>query len=543
MASIRIKIGLRRFLVSSSNEGVGDEPYLWPFYFRIDGRVLDSPHDQAKLPLFAPPGRHGNISELTVVNVADWETELEPGVLTINGLWKNCMVGVGVAFLEEDGTSDGTLAEAHAAAVKEVQRQADLLLQQALGEMKFPDDFALDQNRLEKAIISRVLLPTFGEFMMGIVIPFGFGNLAGIFDPDDRIGFANEMIHLDQLIGHNHEETTFSMGASTHFEGAYSVTGFARRVDTDEVPTLAVTRVGPKALRLYARNIEDTLSWFSSTNDGQSFEAKGKAFEQSSFRSGPGACSTADGAHRHIAALTPNGQFRHLRTDDHGHDAGDAELIREMTFKGSPALACTADGKKLYAIGRGHDDRYFVTRSHDRGEHWQVWEPIRERTFGSSPAAVVTPDGKRLMAVGLGNDKKLWITSSRDEGEHWVEWSRIPDNAPVDGEERPFHHLTSAPAAAISGDGRYVHLVCRARDLTYWYTTSPDGGRSWFGYWFPLAGQKLFSAPAIVTEETGDGMCVVGLSDALEPWRCLKTTQGTSDWDPVTPDTHLMIYY
>ncbi len=546
MASIRIKIGLRRFLSTSSNEGVGnDEPYVWPFYFRFDGRVLESPRDEATLPMHVPPGLHGNISDdFTAVNVASWETELEPGVLTINGLWKNCMIGVGVAFFEEDGTSDGTLAEAHAAAVSAVQGQADQLLRTALAEMKFPDDFMLDENKLEKAVVSKVLLPTLGEFMMGILIPFGFGNLGGIADPDDRLGFDNEVIHLDQLIGHNHEDITFGLGAGTSSDGTYHVTGFARRVDTDEVPTLAVMRAGSKDIRIYARNIEDTLSWFQSNNNGKSFEAKGKTFETRSFRSGPGACSTTQGAHRHLVALTANGQFRHIRTDDHGSEAGDAELIREKTFQGSPAVTCTSDGKMLYAIGRGHDDRYFVTGSHDRGEHWRAWEPIRERTFDSSPAAVVTPDGKRLMVIGLGNDKKLWITSSRDEGGHWAEWSQIPDHSPEGSLDSPFYRLSSAPAVAVSGDGKYVHLVCRALDLTYWLTSSGDGGRSWSGYWFPLDSNKFFSAPAIVTDATGDEMCIVGLSDALEPQRCVMTLhRRIEDWAAVKPGTRLMIYY
>lgn len=528
MGDINVKIWFRKFGIVTSNEGVGDdEPFVWVFYYRVDGPVTLQPVDTARLPFLAPPATHSNVHFGNVL-VAPYEGRIEPG-----GLGPLAFVGLAVVFIEEDATPDGTIDDARAGAIAEGRRQCDALLRKAIREKKLIV-FEPDKEAFVDAIFASVFGDTLLTAVSGVVTPFLLGQVV---DPDDFVGVGHRELGVAELVANNHRDTEFRIESDANGEGKYYVECSARRTDTDEVPVVAAMRTGPKTIKVLARNVDDKFAMYRSTDAGATFEGLGLFKEARTFRSGPAACASADGAHRHVVGLSTDDLFFHTRTDEKGDAYTDSAALGERQFKSSPAVACSADGRLVHVVGRGKDDRYWHRFSDSFGRRWSAWSPIREFEFRSTPTVVVTPDGKRVMVAGLRHDGMLLRTVSNDNGEHWGKYEPIP----VSGNriDEPMHRCTSAPAAAVvSTDGKLVDLVCRGADLTFHHTTSPDGGLTWEGRWSHLAlphpaKPKTFaSAPAIVWV---DGEAVyVGLGkEDLMLWRCIKTG-GTwkEPWDP-----------
>ena len=456
MAHISVHVSLDQFSIVQDNEGSLDEPYIWPIFIRLDGRILNEPQGSAVLPMFAPKTGHGNIHHVND-RVADaisftWESDLEPGGMAVNpAIWRaGCFVIVAIAFLEQDASTDSDALASHDAAMAELQKQGNKALQKALVLMNYPSNLTIDEDAMKLAIMLRMFPKKFGETLAEGFLPFAsivlnFINIASLADPDDYVGEGySDKYHLGKLIGYNPHGFDFQIDSDNQGAGKYRVNGTIRRSDTDEVPILAVTRSGGNNLRLYTRSIEDNFTLFTSADFGQSFTDNGR-FTAGSFLSGPGACSSPNGIHQHLVGM---GLDNHFWIAGQNHPKAGFSGLRQLAdgvFKSAPAVCATADGKWVHIIGRGTDDRYWHGFSNDSGATVQGWWPIGEGTFRSTPAAVITPDGSRLMVFGLGLDNNLWWAFSHDHGGTWdMAWDLLPDpkNPSV---ANPTDKFTSAP--------------------------------------------------------------------------------------------------
>jgi hypothetical protein len=554
MAHISVHVELNQFSIQKDNESSLDEPYIWPIYIKVDGPVVSESPDTAVLPMFAPVTGHGNIPHHVNDRIANpiqftWESGLEPGLLALNPqLWKaGCFVIVAVAFLEQDASTDSDALAAHQAAINELQNQGNKALRTALVDLNFPNNFAVDQKALTNAIMMRMMPKKEGEFLLEGFIPFAnfffdFVNIASVVDPDDYVGEGyTKGFNVGELIGANPQGFPFSLSSGDQGEGKYRVDGLIKRSDTDEVPIIGLTGIGNN-VNLYARNIEDGLGLFTSSDAGVNFEEVGR-FSSGLFLGGPAACSSHSGDNQFVVGLGLDNQY--YLASNHGLSAiSEFSKLTDGTFKSAPAACCTSDGQWLHIVGRGTDDRYWHGFSNDFGVNVVGWTPIGDGTFRSAPAVVITPDGSRLLVFGLGTDNKLWRAYSHDHGNSWdLAWDTVQVNQGKKPE--PTDVFTSAPAATISDDGKTVRVVCRTSNHTFWTTSSGDGGQTFFGYWSPLGGGTFYSAPAAVSDPTGDQLCVVGLGGDLSPWRCVYGRDSmVKDWSRVKPVTGFdMMYY
>jgi hypothetical protein len=553
MAHISVHMQLTKFSIQHENESSLDEPYIWPIFILLDGRVLNEPQDSPTLPMFAPSTGHGNIHHVND-RVSDnisftWESDIDPGGMAISPqIWKaGCFVIAAVAFMEQDGWTDSDALAAHDAAIKELQKQGNSALLVALQELNFPSNLTIDENALKLAIMLRLMPKKLGDVLIQGFIPFAdivynVINIASLADPDDYVGDGyTRGFNVGELIGNNPRGFEFSISSGDQGEGVYSVDGAARRSDTDEVPIVGITRISNN-VHLYGRNIEDGLELFTSADAGATFTNNGR-FSSGLFLAGPAACSSINGLVQYVAGRGLDSRF-YLASKLPSTDFSEFRQLVDGTFKSAPAICCNADGQWLHIVGRGTDDRYWHGVSHDFGVTVQGWWPIGDGSFRSAPAVVLTPDGSRLMVFGLGTDNNLWWAFSHDHGSTWdMAWDLLPvgkGNTPF-----PYDAFTSAPAAAVSGDGKTVQVVCRGSNRTFWTTSSGDGGQQFFGYWFPVGGGTFYSAPAVVSDATGKNLCVVGLGEDLYPWRCLYGgVAAANHWGRIQPDGGFgMMYY
>jgi hypothetical protein len=506
---------LHDFGIETSDEGPGaDEPFLWVFYYRVDGReLLQSSASEAQLHLVAPPCQHSNVVGSRIL-VVPFEDSIEPGSLGTASL-----VGLHVAFLEEDGTPDSTINAAHSLAVAEARRQGNEVLRRALttgGEV----NLAIDERAFRKTIEEGLAPEIFAtKVKIGVGAMLGLPIFFGEADRDDNVGNGGAMWRLAEVIGNNDHDTEFKISGGGEGHGRYFVRGSLRRTDTDEVPTIAAMKTGPDAIKLYARNIGDTLSVYASKDAGRSFEPKGLFGEARRFRSGPGVAASADGRHRHVMGLSTDAHYFHTRSADHGESWTDWEEMGTKEFTSAPAVTCSADGKWVHAVGRTTGDLYFHRVSKNSGRDWSAWTPIREAEFQSSPAVTVSPDGSRLVAFGTSR-QKVWWTGSNDHGESWSRWESIPVPLTTGNVyDEPMRAATSGPAASFLNGGKTLQVACRGIDHGVSLIESSDGGRSWPSHWHRIGG-NLNSSPALVFDDSRP--CCFGLGDDLTLQRCVK---------------------
>ena len=545
MNHIPVKIWLRKFGILSSDEGPGDdEPYIWVFYYRADGReFLQGPLSEAKLHLVAPPCHAGNIQG-SQVNVSPFEDSIEPGSLGVGSV-----VGIQVAFLEEDNTPDSMMDKAHALALKEGQRQGNEILRESFKKGGV-GSFDFDEKKFRKAIEDGLMKDIISTGMgIATSTAMGLPFFWGLADRDNFVGYGGATWGLAEVIGNSDDELEFEItSAGGETDARYNVRGAIRRTDTDEVPTIAAMKTGPESILLYARQIGDTLSVYSSKDSGRTFEPPHSAADPRQFHSGPGVAASGDGRHCHVMGLSTGDHYFHKRSSDHGESWSKWEQMGEKEFKSAPAVACSADGKWVHAVGRAKGDHYFHRVSGDSGRHWSSWVAIGEADeFQSSPAVTVSPDGSRVVVFGTAH-RKVFCAGSNDHGETWSRWESIPVQH-VQASD-PMRRATSAPAAVFTTD-KVVRVVCRGYDHTFNYTESSDGGRTWPTYWTTIDGQFLNSSPALLI--ANGRPCYFGLGSDLTLQRCVQFggTWGEPEdphleWGPVVREWPLkikLVYY
>ncbi|HVG38748.1 MAG TPA: hypothetical protein VM870_05650, partial [Pyrinomonadaceae bacterium] len=555
MGRVTAKIKLNQFYLREQNDQGGkDEPYLLTLFARIDRTINDAevPLTERVLPIHFPerlghgdlgPDSKGmSVTGRSVVKVpaqiGEWEATLDSETLDISsGLMRNCALGLGVMFLEEDSTLDSTIEAMLPEAKKEIRRQANKFLRFILGvPPNVPANLpnrqqifeALDAYRrqlLEEgidvngiidggALMDHVLAAVFpgqiGKAAGKAVIPFvELGNIIAAItqgtDRDELIGSNGRTFSFYDIVGRAHAPIKFDIDSVNvtrltlpfieepiavpiTSRGVYAVDGTVRRTDADEPPLLAAVRGPEQNVTVFGRILnEGSYRRNRSADFGRHYETDNSGnFDEGRFLSGPAAASADGGAIQCVAGLGLDHEIWFALSRD-GGDSWVAwnRISARKKFKSAPAVALNADGTKIYVVGRDEDNFYWFTKSADpNGAAWSDWRRVGTSAFLSSPAIVHlservmlgggSPDV--LVVAGLGSDQRVWTTRFRDSAS--AESLAGHDWTPIraGSEDHPTAAFTSAPA--MTSDGRLeILLVCRANDLRFWGISSFDGGR------------------------------------------------------------------
>src|SRR5271157_2072343 len=174
---------------------------------------------------------------------------------------------------------------------------------------------------------------------------------------------------------------------------------------------------------------------------------------------------------------------------------------------------------------------HFSRISSTDGQSWTVDAPaalqaLDAGSFLSGPAAAVSSNGKSLHVFGRGQDSRIWRAYSADGGNSWqVAWAPIGEGV-----------LTSAPAAAISADGKQLHVFGRGVDNKFWRAYSADGGNSWQVAWAPIGDGTFMSGPAAAISADGKHLHVFGRGVDNKFWHAYSSDGGNSwqvAWVPI----------
>jgi hypothetical protein len=591
MAHIPVKVKLKEFRIRQDNEPSADEPYIIPLFAKLDSRLIDPAvasadrhvviHMPANAghkdlgPLSKEMDRDGRNKVSIPAATGEWTTTLDTTYFDILpvAMTAACQVIIFVALMEEDSTLDSTAKEAIQAAKKDVQKQADAALQSLLGNPanltgQINPDSLIDQDSIQDAAES-VIPGVIGKALAKSLIPFaGPGFIIELIaqgDVDDRVGHGTESYNVCQLIGNGHRAIPFEIRAATVDEGDYAVTGEIRRTDSDEPPRIAAIAGPDGQIAVFARRTEaDNPVFYLSKDDGKTWEIVSKwELRQGVLHSGVSAYSSNAGMQQVVASLGSDDEIWFGTSSDGGKKWADWRRVEERRkFKGTPAVTCSPNGKGLHMIARDEQDRLLYSFSLDSGLTFSPWRRIGDMTFTSSPATVVinadweeaTVKLPQVVVAALGTDNKIWRTRfpiNTDPRE--VKWKALQ----VGAQSGPVYAFTSAPALALSEDGKQI--VCAARGANYRYFTSwifDDGveiaqGTLWQPMGDPDTGrvrykgpererrgdlQRMYSSPALVLSGPTKSTRVFGLSTTLGLWRIRYAGMDKRLWRPLTAE-------
>jgi len=465
MKDLKLECRLSTFDILVANEGT-DEPYLWVFYFKIDGHnIKEFQPENSFVTIHSPQGSHGNLgpdsddetvgeAPLNIPSaIGKWETSIDTlgSMLPITAPF--CCVAVAVVAIEEDVLpSTDKAEEARKALKKNLQTQLDAKLQKIIKDRKI--DFnnlegEIDLAQLKEAIKDVLAGEVIQDVVLGILLnPFFFIGT----NTDDFVGFkvAGPYMMKD-LLDSMTEKIDFDLTIESKgdkFEGRYKVKGHVRVTDP-------VQYCQPAAVQH-----DDDLTVIG-------------------------------------RALSIDQMYRATSVNN-GSDWSGFKKIGEGVFKSSPAAVLSADGKHLHVFGRGLDDKYWRAQSLDGGKNWNVaWSPVLQGLFTSPPAAAMSGDGKTIYLFGKGNDNRCWFGTSKDGGNTWQGFSPIAQGV-----------FLSGPAAACSANGKIVHVYGLGNDRQIWWARSIDGGKNWIMAWKPIPNAIFHSAPAVVCTPDGKAWAV-----------------------------------
>jgi len=466
MRNLKVECRLSKFDIIVENESSPDEPYLWAFYIRLDGRNINifKPEDSF-VTLHNAAGSHGNLGpagddverEDAPINIptkiGKWDTELDTMGTMFPQIVPYCMVAILVVAIEEDAAPS---TEAMEKARKKLK--SNLLSQLNAALVQVIKDQKIDLANLEATISYDKLM----DGMKGILAGEIIGNaIAGIVinplfflgtDADDFIGYdiAGPFM-LPEIIGSATDKINFNLymqRSGDNFDGKYKVSGYVKVTDPVQYAHAAVVQ------------------------DAGSIIVVGRA-------------ANVDKCYR---ATSENG----------GSSWSGFKKIGDGEFISSPAATLSADGKKLHVFGRGKDNKYWRAYSPDTGKNWNVaWSPVLNGLFTSAPAACMSADGNSVYLFGRGNDNKAWFAYSKNGGSNWAGFSTVGAGV-----------FLSGLAACCTPDGNHVFLFGLGNDRRIWQASSNNGGSSWYLAWKPLTNGEFYSAPAAVCSPNGKRIAV-----------------------------------
>jgi len=239
----------------------------------------------------------------------------------------------------------------------------------------------------------------------------------------------------------------------------------------------------------------------------------------------------------------------------------------DIWYKTSPDGGYTWSSAYQITTDPYSDSQPAITRTND-GKVWVVWESNRSGNldiwYKTSPdggytwsiASQITtdPDSDSHPAITRTDDGKVWVTWESNRSGNYDIWCKtIPDGGTTWSSASQITtdpDSDSQPAITQTDDGKVwvVWESWRSGNLDIWYTTSSDGGTSWFsacrftnftGYDGSAAATALSSGePAVafwsdraVNYDTWYG--IVGLMEDIDPPPHLDW----SEHEPRNPDT------
>ncbi|WP_296703786.1 hypothetical protein [Algoriphagus sp.] len=466
MRNLKVECRLSKFDIIVENESSPDEPYLWAFYIRVDGRNINIfKPEESFVTLHNAAGSHGNLGPASddveredaplniPTKIGQWKTEIDTMGTMIPQLVPYCMVAILVIAIEEDAApSTEKMEEARRKLKSNLLSQLNAALVQVIKDQK------IDLKNLEATISYEKLLNGLTGILAGDIIA---NAIAGIVinplfflgtDADDFVGYNIAGPYMiPEILSSATDKIDFNLylaQTGSNFDGKYKVTGYIKVTDPVQYTNAAIVQ-DASSITVIGRAANVDKYFKSSTND---------------------------------AGVSWSG-FRKI---------GDGEFIS------SPAAALSTDGKKLHVIGLGKDKKYWRAFSPDAGKNWSIaWSPILNGLFTSAPTVCMSADGNSIYLIGKGNDNKAWFGYSKNGGSSWTGFS--PIGAGV---------FLSGLGACCTPDGNQIFVFGLGKDRKIWQASTNNGGASWYLAWKPLTSGQFYSSPSAVCTPDGKRIAV-----------------------------------
>ena len=209
-------------------------------------------------------------------------------------------------------------------------------------------------------------------------------------------------------------------------------------------------------------------------------------------------------------------------------------------FTSAPATAMSRDGTHRVVFGRGSsssNSAYFGASSSDGGYNWTGWTQVPVGvSFKSAPAVAMSADGKQVFLFGRGGDDCMWYADSPNGGSSWPHgWRKV--TVPGPGADPSF---TSGAAAVVSPDGKQVHVFARGKDDRIWRAYSSNGAQSWDIAFVPINQGTFNSGPAaVLSSQDGNQLHVIARGKDNRFYRAFSGNASggnptwSLDWTPI----------
>lgn len=530
MKDLNVEVRLSKFDIITANEG-SDEPYLWVYYLKIDGRNIKEFHpDNSFVTVHSAPGSHGNLgpksdgmkAETPPINIPQkigkWATTLDTLGTMLPVTAPYCAVATLIIAIEEDMVpSTAKAEEARTKLRNELEKQLNAKLRKIIKEQKFSLnnlEGELDMNKLQDAIVSVVSGDVIKNAVLGILLnPLFFIGL----NTDDFIGYkvVGPYIMKDFLSSMT-DKIDFSAllyQNGNAFDGRYKVTGHIKVTDPVQYSQPAAVQSATE-LAVIGRALSVDSMYISrfKNNKWSNFKKIGDGV----FKSSPAAVISGDGSQIHVFGRGTDDKYWHAYSPDAGNNWTLAWApVLQGLFTSPPAAAMSTDGKSIFLFGKGRDDRIWYAVSNNSGGSWQGFSPIGSGIFLSGPGAACSSDGKVISVFGLGRDRRAWMAQSIDGANTWATaW------VPVPGDE-----LYSAPAVVCSTDGNKWVMVARGKDKRYYQVSSVNRGTNWSA-WSAFNTGTFVSSPALSCN--GNKVSVYGIGENLRMYYNLSSDFGAT---------------
>jgi hypothetical protein len=530
-----VELRFDTFDIIHQDDSGPDEPYVWTFYVKLDGTVIDLLHPQnSSVQVHSPAGSHGDLKlsdgEMMAsdaprsipTHVGRWQTTLEQGNLLNLVIPQIAVAALIVGWEEDVFPSTAAMEEARASVRKELSDQLTAevrkIVQSCLSDpancssnVDFESEISVD--RLQ-AVILDVLKDKMAGFISGAVLLNPLFAVVG--DRDEFIGYGVAgPFFLPKILGSSDFRQDFTLElrkGEPGTPGHYRVKGHLALLEPKMFPQPAAVE-DDATVKVIARDPVVDKFFMSELGDGEI--SPFRHIGEGKFKSGPAAVLSSDGKLMHCFGLGLDDHFWRAWSNDGGKDWQLAwKQMPNGLFTSPPAAAMSGDGKFVKVFGRGRDDRIWMSSSVDGGNHWSSWEAIGQSLFISGPTACCSSDGRRLHVFGTGRDNRVYQTLSINGGKSWqTSWNSI-HSATVD----------SAPAAVCSDDGKKVRVFARRGDKRIFWAMSDEGGFQWRGWWGMQTG-KFISSPAVSMSRDGKRIHVFALGENM-----LLYQNGSSDF-------------
>lgn len=532
----KVELRFDNFDIVHTDDSGPDEPYVWTFFVKLDGTVIDLFNPQnSSFDVHSPAGSHGDLNlpdgEMKASDpprsipkqVGRWQTTLEQGNLLNLVIPQIAVAAVIIGWEEDVFPSTAAMEEARAGVRKELNDQLTTVIREVVqnclsdpanctSDLDFEDLISVDRLR---AVIFDVLKDKMANFISGALLLNPLFAVVG--DRDEFIGYGVAgPFFLPRILGsmpNFREDFTLELKkGESGTPGHYRVKGHMALLEPQMWAQPAAVRDDSK-VHVIAR--DPVVDKYFRAELGGGEIGPFKRIGEGTFKSGPAAVLSSDGKLMHAFGLGMDDHFWRASSNNGGKNWQLAwKQMPNGVFTSPPAAALSGDGKVVYVFGRGQSDKMSISKSTDAGSQWSKWSAIGQGLFISGPAACCSSDGQRLYVFGTGRDNRIWWALSTSGGQTWhMAWSPILSGI-----------LQSGPAAVCSDDGKKVRVFGRGNDRHIWWASSDDSGAHWTG-WFRMENGTFISSPAVSMSRDGKTIHVFALGENMLLFR-----NGSSDF-------------